>query len=159
MHKKGNGIKHPCDLTVSARCLGTARAIDRRQFSEVEAGNEKLGSCPRVLLHVPWGNALCRRLLRSHAANVHGASCANCYRQVPLLTRGKVYSSCVRSVMIHAAETWAMKANTLNCLRRYDRAILWICNVKAKDEVGSESLLTKLGIQDLGRVLRTSRMR
>ena len=57
-------------------------------------------------------------------------------RQVPLLTRGKVYSSCVRSVMLHAAETWAMKADTLNRLRRYDRAMIrWICNVKAKDEV------------------------
>ena len=54
--------------------------------------------------------------------------------------------------MLHAAETCAMKADTLNRLR-------WICNVKAKDEVSSDSLLTKLGIQDLDVVLRTSRMR
>ena len=81
-------------------------------------------------------------------------------RQVPLLTRGKVYLSCVRSVMLHAAETWAMKVDTLYCLRRNDRAMIrWICNVKAKDEVSSDSLLTKLGIQDLDVVLRTSRMR
>ena len=32
-------------------------------------------------------------------------------------------------------------------------------NVKAKDEVSSDSLLTKLGIQDLDVVLRTGRMR
>ena len=31
--------------------------------------------------------------------------------------------------------------------------------MKAKDEVSSDSLLTKLGIQDLDVVLRTSRMR
>ena len=81
-------------------------------------------------------------------------------RQVPLLTRGKVYSSCVRSVMLHAAETWAMKADTLNRLRRNDCAMIrWICNVKAKDEVSSDSLLTKLGIQDLDVVLRNGRMR
>ena len=81
-------------------------------------------------------------------------------RQMPLLTRGKVYSSCVRSVMLHAAETWAMKADTLNRLRRNDRAMIrWICNVKTKDEVSSDSLLTKLGIQDLDVVLRTGRMR
>ena len=42
-------------------------------------------------------------------------------RHLPLLTRGKVYSSCVRSVMLHAAETWAMKEDTLNRLRRNDR--------------------------------------
>ena len=58
--------------------------------------------------------------------------------------------------MLHAAETWAMKADTLNRLRRNDRAMIrWICNVKAKDEVSSDSLLTKLGIQDLDVVLRT----
>ena len=61
--------------------------------------------------------------------------------------------------MLHAAETWAMKADTLKKLRRNDHAMIrWICNVKAKDEVSSESLLTKLGIQDLDVVLRTSRM-
>ena len=62
--------------------------------------------------------------------------------------------------MLHAAETWAIKADTLNRLRRNDRVMIrWICNVKAKDEVSSDSLLTKLGIQDLDVVLRTSRMR
>ena len=59
--------------------------------------------------------------------------------------------------MLHAAETWAMKVDTLNRLRRNDRAM--IRNVRAKDEVSSDSLLTKLGIQDLDVVLRTSRMR
>ena len=49
-----------------------------------------------------------------------------------------------------------MKVDTLNRLRRNDRAMIrWICNV----EVSSDSLLTKIGIQDLDVVLRTSRMR
>ena len=62
--------------------------------------------------------------------------------------------------MLHAAETWAMTAATFNRLRRNDRAMIrWICNVKAKDEVSSDSLLSKLGFQDLEMVLRTSRMR
>ena len=62
--------------------------------------------------------------------------------------------------MLHAAETWAMKADTLNCLRYNDRAMIrWICYVKAKDEVSSDFLLTKLGIQDLDMMLRNSRMR
>ena len=48
----------------------------------------------------------------------------------------------------------------MNRLRRNDRAMIrWICNVRAKDEVSSDSLLTKLGIQDLDVVLRTNRMR
>ena len=77
-------------------------------------------------------------------------------RNLPLLTRGRVYSSCVRSVMLHAAMTVA----TMNRLRRNDRAMIRsICNVKAKDEVSSASLLSKLSIQDLDVVLGTSRMR
>ena len=40
-----------------------------------------------------------------------------------------VYSTCVRSVMLHAAETWTMTVDTLNRLRRNDRAMIrWICN-------------------------------
>ena len=117
---------------------------------------------------LPWGHALCRRWLQ--LAAITRCKCAwgkfgqllplLTNSHLPLLTRGKVYSSCVRSVMLHAAETWAMKMDTLNRLRRNDCAMIrWICNVRAKDEVSSDSLLTKLGIQDLDVVLRTSRMR
>ena len=53
-----------------------------------------------------------------------------------------------------------MTVATLNRLRRNDHAMIrWICNVKARDEVSSDSLLSKLGIQDLDVMLRTSRMR
>ena len=142
-----------------ARCLGTARVIDGRQSLEVEVGNEKLEVAPEFcylgdMLSAGGGCELAAR------GKFRQLLLLLTNRQVPLLTRGKVYSSCVRSVMLHAAETWAMKADTLNRLRRNDRAMIrWICNVKAKDEVSSDSLLTKLGIQDLDVVLRTGRMR
>ena len=46
------------------------------------------------------------------------------------------------------------------CIRQNDQAMIhWICNVKAKDEVSSDTLLSKLGIQDWDVVLHTSRMR
>ena len=46
---------------------------------------------------------------------------------------------------------------TLNRLRRNDRAMIrWICNVKAGDEVSSDSLLSKLGLQDIDVVLRSA---
>ena len=62
--------------------------------------------------------------------------------------------------MLHALETWVMMVDTLNRLRRNDCVtIRWIRNDKAKDEVSSAHLLTKLGIQDLDVVLRISRMR
>ena len=37
-----------------------------------------------------------------------------------LVTRCRVYSKCVRSVMLHAAETWAMTAATPNRIWRND---------------------------------------
>ena len=39
------------------------------------------------------------------------------------------------------------------------RECLWICNVNANDEVSSDSLLSKLGLQDIDVVLCSSRMR
>ena len=169
VHKKCSGIKGPLlpdPKFGCARCLGTAQAIDEREVSEVEVGNEKLevvtefcylgdmlsagGGCELAVItrcKCAWGKF---RQLLPLLTNRH----------LPLLTRGKVYSSCVRSVMLHAAETWAMKVDTLNRLQRNDRAMIrWICNVRAKDEVSSDSLLTKLGIQDLDVVLGTSRTR
>ena len=52
--------------------------------------------------------------------------------------------------MLHAAENWTMTTTKLNHLRRNDRAMIRrICNVKAKDAVSLESLLSKLGVNDL----------
>ena len=49
VHKKCSGIKGPLRPDPEfrcARCLGTARAIDEREVSEVEVGNEKLKVVP-----------------------------------------------------------------------------------------------------------------
>ena len=49
VHKKCSGIKGPLRPDPEfrcARCLGTARAIDEREVSEVEVGNEKLEVVP-----------------------------------------------------------------------------------------------------------------
>ena len=155
----------PCALTLSSGAPD-AQPIDGRTVKEVKVDDEKLEAVPEFcylgdMLSAGGGCEL---------AAVTRCKCAwGKFRQllplltnrnVPLVTRGRVYSTCVRSVMLHAAETWAMTAATLNRLRRNDRAMIrWICNVKAKDEVSSDSLLSKLGIQDLEMVLRTSRMR
>ena len=115
VHKKCSGIKGPLRPDPEfrcARCLGTAQAIDEREVSEVEVGNEKLEVVPEFcylgdMLSAGGGCEL---------AAITRCKCAwGKFRQLlplltnrhlPLLTRGKVYSSCVRSV--HAAETWAM---------------------------------------------------
>ena len=168
VHKKCCGIKG-CLLPDSefrcALCLGTARAVDERRSLEVEVGNGKLEVVPEFcylgdMLSAGGGCELAAipRCRCAWAKFLHLLPLLTNH-QVPLLTRGKVFKLCVRSVMLHAAETLAMKADTLNRLGCNDRAMIrWICNVKAKDEVSSDSLLTELGIQDLDMVLSTNRM-
>ena len=127
----------------------------------------KTWKCPRVLL--PWGHALCRRWLRAGCdhtlQNVHGASSANCFPFSP--TAICPFWPEVRCTH-HVWGVWCCMQQRLGPwkwihwtrLRRNDCAMIrWICNVRAMEEVSSDSLPTKLGIQDLDVVLRTSRMR
>ena len=68
-----------------------------------------------------------------------------------------VYSSCVRSAMLHASETWPLTKPSLQRLQRYDRAMIrQICNVKPQDtaNIRSTELLAWLGIEDLDLILR-----
>ena len=69
-------------------------------------------------------------------------------------------STCVKNVIVHAVETWAMTEATQNSLWRNELAqIHWICNVKVRDKFILDSLLSKPGIQDLDVEPRTSRIR
>ena len=72
-------------------------------------------------------------------------------------TRGCVYSSCVRSTMLHASETWPLTKPNLQRLQPNDRAMIrQIYNVRPQDIVTTRSkeLLVRLGIEDLDLILR-----
>ena len=73
-------------------------------------------------------------------------------------TRGQVYSSCVRSAMLNASETWSL---TKTNLQRNDRAMIrQICSIKPEDlaSVRSSELLAKLELEDLDLILRERRL-
>ena len=56
--------------------------------------------------------------------------------------------------MLRAAGAWAVGADALSRLWRGGRAVVrWVCGVGAGDGVGSGSLLTGLGVRNLGVVL------
>ena len=77
-------------------------------------------------------------------------------------TCGHVYSSCVRSTMLHASETWPFTKPNLERLQRNDRAMIrQICNVRLQDIVTTTSneLLVWLGIEDLDLILKERRLR
>ena len=140
VHKKCSGIKGllTSDLNFRcARCLGTARPVDGRLVKEMMIGDEKLEVVPEFcylgdMLSAGGGCELAS-ITRCKCAWVKFLQLlplfANCH--LSLLTRGRVYSTCVRRAMLHAAKTWPVTVSTLNRLRRNDLAMIrWMCNIK-----------------------------
>ena len=115
-------LRVPCVLTLNSgvpECLENAQPIDERTMKEVKSlrlsqSSAIKGTCS--LLEV-----VASYMLSSHAANVHGESSAN---STPLSINRNllvlIYSTCMRGVMLHAAETWAKTVATLNPLRLND---------------------------------------
>ena len=82
------------------------------------------------------------------------------FKHLPLVVRGKVYSTCVRSAMLHGGETWAPNVSDLQHLRRNDRAMIrWICNTKLTDNLSTELLLQRLGIYGIEECCHLRRLR
>jgi len=59
-------------------------------------------------------------------------------RDISLIRRGRLYSSCVRSSMLHGSETWPVRKENEVALQRAEmRIVRWMCGVKVKDKVRS----------------------
>jgi len=68
-------------------------------------------------------------------------------RDISLIRRGRLYSSCVQSSMLYGSETWPVRKENEVALQRAEmRMVRWMCNVKAKDRVPSKELRERLGI-------------
>ena len=81
----------------------------------------------------------------------------------PLLhTSGHVNSSCVRSAMLRASETWPLTKTNLQRLQHNDKAIIrYICSIKPHDvaTIRSRELLAKLELENLDLILKEKRLR
>ena len=148
--------------------MGNARPIDGRPQSEVQVGPDKLevvasfcylgdmlsagGGCEMAVttrVKIAWKKF--RELLPVLTS-----------RHLSYKTRGHVYSSCVRSAMLHASETWPLTKTNPQRLQRNDRAMIrQICSIKPEDvaRVRSSELLAKLQLEDLDLILRERRLR
>ena len=81
-------------------------------------------------------------------------------RALSYITRGQIYSTYIRTVLWYASECWAPNVNDLLKLQHNDRAMnRWTCNVRLKDHISSDSLLRKLGINNIQTILRYNRLR
>jgi len=81
---------------------------------------------------------------------------------VPLLTnkdkslkvRGRLYSGCLRSSIVHGSETWPIRTENEVALQRAEmRMFRWMCGVKLQE------LRERLGLDDIILVLQRNRLR
>ena len=67
---------------------------------------------------------------------------------MPLRQKGKVYRSCVQSVMVYASETWAVRVKEEQRMKRIENVMLrWMCGVTLRDKVPTAELRRRLGIE------------
>ena len=72
---------------------------------------------------------------------------------------GRLYSSCVRSSMLHGSETWPVRKENEVALQWAEmRMVRWMCNVKVRDRVPSKELRERLGIDDIILILRQKKV-
>ena len=138
------------------RCMENALPIDGRPQNQVQVGPDKLemvasffylsdmlsagrGCEIAVTTRVKTAWKKLRELLPVLTS-----------RHLSYKTCGHVYSSCWRSAMLHASETWSLTKTNLQRLQRNDRAMIrqirQICSIKPEDvaTVRSSKLLAKL---------------
>ena len=81
-------------------------------------------------------------------------------KDVSLIVRGRLYSSCVRSSMLHGSETWPVRKENVVALHRAEmRMVRCMCGVKLKDRLPSKELRERLGVDDTALVLQQNRLR
>ena len=79
---------------------------------------------------------------------------------IPLKSRGKGLSVCIRIVMLCGSESWTLTIADVQRLQRNEGAMIsWICKVKIRDKISSGSLLNKLHLKNLDITLQTHHLR
>ena len=164
VHKKYSGLK---SLTEDpyyrcTRCQGTARPIDGRPQKEVQVEPDKLEVVASICYLAASGCELSTTTrVKTAWKKFKKLIPVLSSRHLSLKPRGRVYSSCVRSAMLHASETWPLTKPSLQHLQRNNRAMIrQICNVKPQDTatIRSTELLARLGIEDLDLILKERRL-
>jgi len=80
-------------------------------------------------------------------------------RDISLIRRVRLYSSCMQSSMLHGSETWPVRKENDVALQRAEmRMVRWMCNVKEKDRVPSKELRERLGKDDIILILQQNRL-
>ena len=164
VHKKCFGISGSLKRDPSfrcARCLVTARPVDGRIITEVQMGNDKL----EVVTDFCYLGDMISAGKGCKLSSITRCKSAwsKFHQLLPLLTnphllfktRGQIYNTYIRAVMLFSSETWSLTTPFLNRLK---------CNVLAmiqrvEDRKNAKKLYAKLGIQKIEPALRCHRLK
>jgi len=87
-----------------------------------------------------------------------GINSGSWYHCLPLTVKGRLYSSCAQSIMLHGSETWPIrKENKMVHQLAEMRMVRWMCGVKLQDRVQSKGFRERLGLDDIISVLQQNR--
>ena len=161
LHKKSSGLQ--CLRSPDYRCTQcqrTARPLDGRPQREVKVVPDKLEVVASFCyLGDMLPEPVAMNFQPQHVWKLLRRSSRSCSLFPPSLFQDMWprVQLCVRSTMLQASETWPLTKQKPQCLQRNDRAMIrQICNVKPQDNVTirSNELLVRLGIEDLGLILK-----
>jgi len=80
-------------------------------------------------------------------------------KDISLKVRGRLYSSCTQSSMLHGSESWPVRKENEATLQRTEmRMVRWICGIKLENRVPSKGLRERLGLDDIISVLQRNRL-
>ena len=80
-------------------------------------------------------------------------------KNIPLKIRGSVYESCVRSVMLYGAETWAMTAKMEDIMKSCDQRMLrYMAGVRWQNRISSEEVAKRFGLKKIQDKMRQRRL-
>ena len=119
VHKKCSGLQRltPNPDYRCARCMGNARPIDGRPQSEVQVRSDKLEV---VASFCYLGKMAVTTRVKTAWKKFRELLPVLTSRHLSYKTHVHVYSSCVRSAMLHASETWPLTKTNLQRLQRND---------------------------------------
>ena len=169
IHKRCSGVKGKLKADVDYRCQTCLNGVTS---TTVEAKYVQLGDAGKlecVDRFCYLGDMLCSGGGVEESSRTRVKCAWGKFRELaPILTsrgasqklKGKIYKSCVQSVLVYASEAWALKVCDVQRLERTEMMMVrWMCGVTLKDRRSSQELLDRLGIVSVADVVRRGRLR
>ncbi len=169
IHRKCSGVKGKLMSGMNFRCpvcLGQVQSCAKEDVGEVSMNQEEVLECVKKFCYL--GDMLgcgggageaSRTRVRCAWGKFNQLKPMLARRGASLKVKGKIYRSCVQSVLVYGSETWSIKGEDERRLERTERAMVRkMCGVKLAERISSEVLRGRLGIESVLDVVRRDRL-